>query len=83
MEKGEIRIVKLPTSDGHEQYGTRPAIILSDTDDDIAINRTNFPDKSNRPKKNPQQNRKTKTRKHRQNKQQTRKNSQPLENTGF
>jgi len=37
MEKGEIRIVKLPTSDGHEQYGTRPAIILADTDDSIAM----------------------------------------------
>ena len=37
MEKGEIRIVKIPTTDGHEQYGTRPAVVLSDTDDDIAI----------------------------------------------
>lgn len=37
MNKGEIWIVKLPTSDGHEQYGTRPAIVLADTDDDIAM----------------------------------------------
>lgn len=37
MEKGEIRIVKLPESGGREQYGTRPVIIVSDTDDDIAI----------------------------------------------
>ena len=37
MKKGEIRIVELPKNDGHEQYGTRPAIILSDTDDNIAM----------------------------------------------
>ena len=37
MNKGEIRIVELPTNDGHEQYGKRPAIILSDTDDNIAM----------------------------------------------
>lgn len=37
MEKGEIRIVELPEADGREQYGTRPALIMADTDDDIAI----------------------------------------------
>ncbi|MFB6099940.1 MAG: type II toxin-antitoxin system PemK/MazF family toxin [Candidatus Nanohalobium sp.] len=37
MEKGEISVVKIPKNDGHEQYGTRPAVVLSDTDDDIAI----------------------------------------------
>jgi mRNA interferase MazF len=37
MNKGEIWIVKLPSSNGHEQYDKRPAILLADTDDDITI----------------------------------------------
>ena len=31
MKKGEIWIVAIPPTDGHEQHGTRPFIVLSDT----------------------------------------------------
>ena len=37
MRKGEIRIVDIPELSGHEQIGTRPAIILSDTQSMVAI----------------------------------------------
>ena len=37
MKKGEIWLVELPSSNGHEQTGTRPAIILSEEITNIAI----------------------------------------------
>lgn len=37
MKKGEIWLVELPSADGHEQAGTRPTIILAETDANIAI----------------------------------------------
>ena len=37
MKKGEIWIVAIPPMDGHEQYGTRPFVVLVDTHSSIAI----------------------------------------------
>lgn len=37
MLKGEIRLVEIPVGNGHEQTGTRPVIILSDVEANIAI----------------------------------------------
>lgn len=37
MKKGEIWLVELPSANGHEQAGTRPAVILAETDANIAI----------------------------------------------
>jgi len=37
MKKGDVCIVDLSTSAGHEQSGERPAILISDTKTDIAI----------------------------------------------
>ncbi|MBI2675694.1 MAG: type II toxin-antitoxin system PemK/MazF family toxin [Candidatus Aenigmarchaeota archaeon] len=37
MEKGEIWIVNLAETSGHEQIGTRPAILISDTQTSICI----------------------------------------------
>ena len=37
MKKGEIWLVELPFPLGHEQTGTRPAIIMSDLEADISI----------------------------------------------
>ncbi len=37
MEKGEVWLVSLYDSSGHEQAGTRPAVILSDTKTSICI----------------------------------------------
>ncbi|HLD42144.1 MAG TPA: type II toxin-antitoxin system PemK/MazF family toxin [archaeon] len=37
MEKGEIWIISLADSSGHEQVGTRPAIIISDTQSPMSI----------------------------------------------
>ena len=37
MKKGEIWLVELPSANGHEQAGTRPAIILAETEANIAI----------------------------------------------
>ena len=37
MKKGEIWLVELPSADGHEQIGTRPCIILAETEANIAI----------------------------------------------
>jgi|SRR3989344_7532682 len=37
MKKGEIWLVELPSVDGHEQIGKRPAIIISETETNIAI----------------------------------------------
>ncbi len=37
MKKGEIWLVKLPAANGHEQAGTRPVIILSETEANIAV----------------------------------------------
>ena len=37
MNKGEIWLVELPASNGYEQAGTRPVIILADTESNIAI----------------------------------------------
>ena len=37
MKKGEIWLVELPSTNGHEQAGNRPVIILSDTESNISI----------------------------------------------
>lgn len=37
MKKGEIWIVELPPLGGHEQVGTRPAIVLSDTKSSVVV----------------------------------------------
>lgn len=37
MEKGEIWLVEFPVSDGHEQGGTRPVILVADTNTNIAV----------------------------------------------
>ena len=37
MKKGDVYLVEIPFLGGHEQEGTRPAIILSDTKTPIAI----------------------------------------------
>ena len=37
MKKGGIWIVNIPTTDGHEQYGTRPVIILADTSSSVVV----------------------------------------------
>lgn len=37
MKKGDICLVEIPSLDGHEQSGVRPAIILADTSTNIAI----------------------------------------------
>lgn len=37
MKKGDICIVNLDIHAGHEQYGARPAIFISDTKTNIAI----------------------------------------------
>ena len=37
MKKGEIFLVEVPSSNGHEQTGMRPVIILTDTEANIAI----------------------------------------------
>ncbi len=37
MKKGEIWIVNIPTTDGHEQHGTRPVIILADTPSSVVV----------------------------------------------
>ena len=37
MKKGEICIVEMPNSNGHEQIGTRPAIIVADTKTSITV----------------------------------------------
>lgn len=37
MKKGEIWLVEIPSSNGHEQEGLRPAIILGETEANIAI----------------------------------------------
>ena len=37
MRKGEIWLVEIPTTNGHEQTGKRPVAILADTEPNIAI----------------------------------------------
>ena len=37
MKKGDIWIVELPLTGGHEQAGMRPAIVLADTPSSVAI----------------------------------------------
>ena len=37
MKKGEIWLVELPSAIGHEQAGTRPALILAETETNIVI----------------------------------------------
>ena len=37
MTKGEIWTTALPTSNGHEQHGERPAVIVADTNTSLAI----------------------------------------------
>lgn len=37
MKKGEIWLVELPTTNGHEQEGSRPAIVLAETEANISI----------------------------------------------
>jgi mRNA interferase MazF len=37
MKKGEIRIVEIPLSNGHEQAGNRPVIVLHESEAPICI----------------------------------------------
>ena len=37
MNKGEIYIVEFPQTNGHEQTGKRPVLILADTESNISI----------------------------------------------
>lgn len=37
MNKGDIWLVEIPETNGHEQGGKRPVIILADTDSNIVI----------------------------------------------
>jgi mRNA interferase MazF len=37
VNKGEIWVVNIPTTDGHEQYGTRPVIVLADTLSSVVV----------------------------------------------
>jgi mRNA interferase MazF len=37
VKKGEIWIVNIPVTDGHEQYGTRPLIVLADTPSSVVV----------------------------------------------
>jgi len=37
LKKGEIRLVEIPGSNGYEQTGTRPAIIMAEAEANIAI----------------------------------------------
>ncbi|HLC75309.1 MAG TPA: type II toxin-antitoxin system PemK/MazF family toxin [Candidatus Nanoarchaeia archaeon] len=37
MKKGEIWLVDIPSANGHEQTGKRPAIILADTQVNVTI----------------------------------------------
>ena len=37
MKKGKIWIVEIPSSNGHEQAGNRPVIILHETETNICI----------------------------------------------
>ncbi|MBI2576537.1 type II toxin-antitoxin system PemK/MazF family toxin [Candidatus Woesearchaeota archaeon] len=37
MNKGEVWVVEIPPSNGHEQAGGRPAIIIADTNSNIAV----------------------------------------------
>ena len=37
MKKSEIWLVELPSADGREQIGTRPALVLKETEVNIAI----------------------------------------------
>ena len=36
MKKGEVWLVELPTTNGHEQTGTKPVIVLADTEANVA-----------------------------------------------
>ena len=37
MNKGEIWLVEIPETNGHEQTGKRPVVILADTESNITI----------------------------------------------
>src|SRR3989338_4786689 len=37
MKKGEIWLGELPSADGHEQFGTHPALILKEIETSIAV----------------------------------------------
>lgn len=37
MKKGEIWLVELPSTNGHEQAGKRPVIVIADTEANIVI----------------------------------------------
>ena len=37
MRKGEIWLVQLPSANGHEQTGTRPVIVLAETESNISV----------------------------------------------
>ena len=37
MKKGEIWVVTIPVTDGHEQHGTRPVIVLGDTPSSVVV----------------------------------------------
>ena len=37
MKKGEIWLVELPATNGYEQKGTRPVVVLADTETNISV----------------------------------------------
>ncbi len=37
MKKGEVWLVELPSTNGHEQAGTRPVVVLAETEANVAI----------------------------------------------
>ena len=37
MKKGEVWVVNIPVTDGHEQHGTRPVIVLADTPSSVVV----------------------------------------------
>ena len=37
MKKGEVWLVQIPSSNGHEQAGARPAIIIAETPMNVAL----------------------------------------------
>ena len=37
MKKGEIWLIELPSTNGHEQAGMRPALVLAETEANIAV----------------------------------------------
>lgn len=37
MKKGEVWIVTIPSTDGHEQHGMRPVILIADTQSNVVV----------------------------------------------